>query len=80
MPAERPVVAEVAADAPDQQRIGQHQQTGRAGQILLVDELQVVEGQALRRGDHHIAHLRGDDVELRFGQISGLVDGHHLGA
>lgn len=62
---------------PGDERAGQDHGPGRAGQVIVPEQGQVREGQRLRRGDDHIEHLRSEHVQVRAGQVLGLISQHH---
>jgi hypothetical protein len=67
------VVAQVPGEGADDDRVRQDDQPGRAGQVFGGNQSQVLHGEGQRRADHHVAHLRGQHVQIGLGQVPGLI-------
>lgn len=72
------VITEPAADGAHDQRERQHDQPGRAGQVVGAEQGEVVEGEGLRGGDHDIAHRRRHHVEGGGIKVVGAAVEHRL--
>lgn len=56
-----------------------HAVKARAARVVILSELLQVFARKGKRGDHDVAHLRGQDVRFSLGYLSCLVGYQHLG-